>query len=147
MNDMNNPSTLIATGEITNECTCVMCDENGDPTDEITSYCYGDCWQDSLDFFGMITQELRDSNETDWWRVQNIVLWNGAVSGYFYADEVAKMLEGMAVNGSWIIRYSVFTDHIEYSLSHHDAPMGSKSSLHTVSQQEYDAIGILGIGY
>ena len=135
-------NTPIATGEITNNCTCVMLDENGERTEEPTSYCYGDCWADSVDDFTYITDELRDSNETNWWRVENLRLWNGEVSGLFHAVKVEDILHGMAVRGEWTMRYEVFADRIEYSLSHHDAPMGSKSVLRCVSDEEREEWGL-----
>lgn len=135
-------NALVATGEITNSCTCTQYDENGEPTDEPVSYCYGDCWEDSVSDFTMVTQELRESNETDWWKVSNLRLWDGDVSGYFHADKVEDILRGMAVRGEWIMRYSVYPDRIEYSLSHHDAPMGSATVLYPVSENEREEMGL-----
>jgi len=132
--------TPIATSEITNDCSCVMYDDNGEPTDEPTSYCYGDCWDDAVAFFTEVTNEFREKNETDWWKVDDIRLWNGEVSGYFHATQVEDILHNMAVRGSWIIRYSVFPDRIEYSLSHHDAPTGSTSVLRGMTQEELEQL-------
>lgn len=134
--------TPIATGEITNACTCVMVDDDGEPTDEPTTYCYGDCWEMSVDDFTEVTKDLRESNETDWWEVSNLRLWDGEVSGYFHADKVEELLRGMAVRGEWIMRYSVFSDRIEYSLSHHDAPMGSATTLRAVSDEQREELGL-----
>ena len=130
------------TGEITNSCSCVMYDDNGEPTEEPTTYCYGDCWEDSVSDFTYITEDLRASNESDWWQVDNLRLWNGEVSGYFHADKVEELLRGMAVRGDWTMRYEVFSDRIEYSLSHHDAPTGSSSVLRCVSLDDRDALGL-----
>lgn len=134
--------TIIAEGEITNDCSCVQVDEDGNPTDEPVSYCYGDCWQDSVDEFSDITRDFCENNETGWWKVTNLRLWNGEVSGYFSAYTVEGMLEGMAVRGSWIMRYKVFSDRIEYSLSHHDAPMGSLTTLTAVAEDEVERLGL-----
>jgi hypothetical protein len=46
----------------------------------------------------------------------------------------------MSVNGSWNIRYKVFSDRIEYSLAHHDAPMGSNSVLRPMTEEEYEVV-------
>ena len=134
--------TIIASGEITNSCTCVQYDEHGETTGEPSSYCYGDCWEDSISDFTEVTNDFRNNNETSWWRVENIRLWNGEASGYFHANTVEDIIHGMAVRGEWIIRYSVFADRIEYSLSHHDAPMGSTSVLRGVSEDEAETIGL-----
>ena len=132
----------VITGEITNTCTCVQYDQNGEPTDEPVSYCYGDCWQDSIDDFTEVTRDLRENNETDWWKVTGLRLWDGEVSGYFHADNVEEMLRGMAVRGEWIMRYEVHEDRIEYSLSHHDAPMGSSTVLTAISDEQREQLGL-----
>jgi len=134
--------TPIATGEITNTCTCVQVDDEGNTTDEPVSHCYGDCWYDSVDNFTYVCNDFREKNETDWWKVTNLRLWDGDVSGYFHADNVEDLLRGMAVRGEWIMRYSVFADRIEYSLSHHDAPMGSATVLTAVSDEEREELGL-----
>jgi hypothetical protein len=136
----NNTQTL--KGEITNTCTCFQYDEEtGEYTDEPVSYCYGDCWNDSVADFSEVTREFRETNETDWWKVTDLRLWNGDVSGYFHADKVEEMLYGMAVRGEWIMRYEVFADRIEYSLSHHDA-MGSNTTLTAISEEEREELGL-----
>ena len=89
----------------------------------------------------MVTEELRDSNETNWWKVKNLRLWNGEVSGYFHAKTVADLIEGMTVRSDWNMTYEVFADRIEYSLSHHDA-MGSASTLTVVSDEEREEMGL-----
>jgi len=126
-------TTTQITGEITNECTCVQ--EDGEPQ----TYCYGDCWEMSVEDFTNVTEELRKANDTDYWKVEDLQLWNRKVSGYFHADKVEDILRGMAVNGSWTIRYSVFADRIEYSCSHHDS-MGSASTLRAVTEEEYEEV-------
>lgn len=134
-------STIIAEGEITNDCTCVQIDDDGNETTEPLSWCYGDCWEQSVDDFTMITEDFRKTNETDWWKVVDLRLWNGCISGYFHADSVEELLRGMAVRGSWIMRYKVFADRIEYSLSHHDA-MGSATTLFCVTDAEVEELGL-----
>jgi hypothetical protein len=134
--------TLITEGEITNTCTCVQVDDDGNTTDEPVSHCYGDCWYDSVDDFTEVTKELRIANESDWWKVTNLRLWDGDVSGYFHADTVEELLRGMAVRGEWSMRYKIYADRIEYSLSHHDAPTGSATVLTAVSEAEAEELGL-----
>ena len=136
--------TIIATGEITNSCTCLTFEEDGETKSVDTEYgstCYGDCWEYAVEDFAMITEELRNSNETDWWKVSNLRLWSGEVSGYFHAKTVADLIEGMTVRSDWRMTYQVFADRVEYSLSHHDA-MGSASTLTVVSEEEREEMGL-----
>jgi hypothetical protein len=136
--------TIIATGEITNSCTCLLFEEDGETKSVDTEYgstCYGDCWQFAVEDFAMITEELRNSNETDWWKVSNLRLWSGEVSGYFHAKTVADLIEGMTVRSDWTMRYEIHADRIEYSLSHHDA-MGSASTLTAVSEEQREELGL-----
>lgn len=136
--------TFITKGEITNSCTCLTYEEDGETKSVDTEYgstCYGDCWEYAVEDFAMVTEELRNSNETNWWKVKNLRLWNGEVSGYFHAKTVADLIEGMTVRSDWRMTYEVFADRIEYSLSHHDA-MGSASTLTVVSEEEREEMGL-----
>ena len=134
--------TFTLKGTITNGCTCTVYDETtGEYTEELSTECYGDCWEYSVEDFTNVTQELRDSNETGWWKVSNLRLWNGEVSGYFHAEKVTDLLTGMTVRGDWTMRYEVFSDRIEYSLSHHDA-MGSASVLTAISDEQREELGL-----
>ena len=136
-------SEIVSTGTMTNSCTCTVYDsDSGEYTDEPAAECYGDCWEYLLEDFTMFTEELRDNNETNWWRVENLQLWNRQVSGTFYAKTVADIIRGMTVNSEWTVRYTVFSDRIEYSLSHHDAPMGSNSTLRAVTEDEREQWGL-----
>lgn len=127
-NTHSDTDTVLSFGEITNECTCTIYDEDSDEHFD-APYCYGECWEDSVYFFGLCTEELRNANPSGHWQVDDIRLWNGNVSGYFQATNVEDIIRGMTVNSSWIMRYRVYADRVEYSLSHHDAPMGSASVL------------------
>jgi len=130
----NNTATPVLQGEITNTCTCTVLDpetfeevldEHGEPIPTIE--CYGDCWEYALETFGMDTEEIRMANPDGWWGIENVRLWHGDVSGYAQARTVAELVQAMTVRSSWIMRYSVFPDRIEYNLAHHDAPTGSAS--------------------
>jgi hypothetical protein len=129
-------------GEITNGCTCLEYDDEvGEYTEEPAKECFGDCWQFAVEDFEMVTKDLRDSNTTGWWKVEDLRLWNREVSGYFRADDVLDIINGMTVRSEWIMRYEVFSDRIEYSLSHHDA-MGSASTLRPVPEAEVEEKGL-----
>ena len=135
--------TTTLKGEITNNCNCLTyIDENDNEVSIDDTYtCYGDCWEYSVEDFTNVTKELMDSNDTGWWKVSNLRLWNGEVSGYFHAEKVTDLLTGMTVRGDWTMRYEVFTDRIEYSLSHHDA-MGSASVLTPISDEQREELGL-----
>ena len=133
--------TPIATGEITNQCTCVTYDEDtGNWKD--SPECWGDCWTYSLEDFAEVTKELQNGNDTGWWNVKGLRLWDGEVGGLFPADDAEGILRGMTVRSDWHMRYEVYTDRIEYSLSHHDAPMGSSSTLRSVTQEQHEEWGL-----
>ena len=137
-------TTTPLTGEITNNCTCLTYEEDGETLSidaEYGSTCYGDCWDFAVEDFANVTEELRNSNETDWWKVEDLRLWSGEVSGYFHAKTVADLIEGMTVRSDWNMSYKVFSDRIEYSLSHHDA-MGSASTLTPVSEEQREELGL-----
>ena len=132
----------IYTGEITNTCTCTKYDPvTEEYTDEPSEECYGSCWDFAVEDFANVTEDLRDANETGWWKVEDLRLWNREVSGYFHATKIEDIIRGMAVNSAWIMRYEVFGDRIQYSLSHHDA-MGSNSTLRPVSEDEREETGL-----
>lgn len=122
--------------EYTNSCECM--DENPETGefDIPSAGCYGYCFDSVLEDFEEITSHLFKMNNTNFWRIANIRLWNGDVSGIVKADSPAKLLESMGVNSVWNMRGTVHNDHISYSLSHHDAPMGSSSAVYIVSEKE-----------
>ena len=127
--------------EYTNTCTCTIYDVDTDTEIEATD-CYGDCWEYTIEDFTEITRHLFDSNETNFWKVSNLRLWNGDISGFFEARNAKELIRGMSVNSEWIMRGEVFKDRIEYSLSHHDAPTGSSSVLSIVSEDEREEYGL-----
>lgn len=129
--------TFTLKGTITNGCSCVTYNEDIGEWEDAPE-CWGDCWDSAVEDFANVTETLRNNNMTDYWKVENLRLWNGEVSGHFQAKTVEDLLRGMTVNSAWTMRYEVFADRIEYSLSHHDAPMGSASVLRAVSEEEYE---------
>lgn len=126
--------------EITNTCTCEVYDAE---TDEYTDApeCWGACWDDSVEMFAEDTRTLRESNETGWWKVTDLMLWSGPVSGYFHANTVSEILDRMTVDSAWTMRYTAYDDRVEYSLSHHDA-MGSATTLTAVTEDECEELGL-----
>ena len=126
--------------EITNCCTCMDYDDDTG-ADIPAEYCYGVCWEMTVDDFSYVTEELRNSNETGWWKVTDLKLWSGDVSGYFYAEKAQDILYSMTVRSEWTMRYTAFPDRVEYSLSHHDA-MGSASTLTAVTEEEVEQLGL-----
>lgn len=136
-------SALIASGELTNGCQCLVYnDGSGDQSLDPDYTCYGDCWEFAVEDFTMLTEDFRKTNLSGWWKVTDLRLWNGNTSGYFHADNVAGLIEGMTVRSGWTMRYEVFADRIEYSLSHHDAPTGSATTLTAVTEEEAERLGL-----
>lgn len=122
-----------ATGEITNSCVCLLWNEETSDY-ETSDICYGECWNDQKYSFGLAVEHLL--GEYEWFSVENLRLWHGNVSGEFRATDVSELLTGMTVNSEWIMRYAIFSDRIEYSLSHHDAPTGSSSVLRPFAEDD-----------
>ncbi len=127
--------------EYTNTCTCRDYDMD---TDESTPSldCYGDCWEFTLEDFSNITNSLFEVNETMWWKVSNLKLWDGNHGGYGYAKDAENLLRLMTVGSEWNIKGEVFSDRIEYSLSHHDAPMGSNTVLTMITEEQREELGL-----
>ena len=135
--------TELFTGTMTSGCSCTAYDDTiGEYTNEPAAECYGGCWEWSLDDFSTCIQEMLDNAETNWWRVENLKLWDRQVSGMFHAKTVEEILRGMTVNSEWTMRYTVFSDRVEYSLSHHDAPTGSSSVLRAVTDEQREEWGL-----
>ena len=135
--------TELFRGTMTSGCSCTAYDDTiGEYTSEPAAECYGHCWEWSLEQFSQDIEEMLDNAETNWWRIENLKLWDRQVSGMFYAETVEEILRGMTVNGEWTMRYTVFSDYIEYSLSHHDAPTGGSSVLRAVTDAEREKWGL-----
>lgn len=128
------------TFEYTNTCTCRNWDEDIQEYIELSN-CYGDCWEYVLDDFNLLTIDLFDKNETLWWKISNLRLWDGDHSGYDYAMCSEDLLSIMTVNSEWRMKGKVFNDRIEYSLSHHDS-MGSNTVLTMISEKEREELGL-----
>jgi hypothetical protein len=133
--DMTTTESPVAYGELTNTCTCSVYDETND-TFIPTSECFGDCWDTELEFFGEAVKDILAQSE--WFRVEAIRLWSGDFDAIFRADNVADFVRGITVNSEWILRYQVFADRVEFSLSHHDAPTGSASVVRPLVAKESD---------
>lgn len=125
----------------TNTCTC----EDYDIETEVytpSNDCYGDCWEFTLEDFTNITKHLFDNNETMWWKVSNLRLWDGEHSGYIYAKTVEQLIRGMSIRGEWTMIGQIRDDYIKYSLSHHDSPMGSSTVIEIISEEEKIDLGL-----
>ena len=131
---------LVCGFEYTNTCTCTNWNEDTQEYIE-SSDCYGDCWEYVLDDFNLLTIDLFDKNETMWWKVSNLGLWDGNHSGYGYAKDAEELLRLMTVNSDWNIKGKVFNDRIEYSLSHHDS-MGSNTVVTMITDEQREELGL-----
>jgi len=116
-------------GTMSNNCTCAehSLDENNEPLPD-DYYCDGWCWDDALEDFSQCLSEM-GLGEVDAWEVRGIKLWNRTTGGFFRAKDTAELIRHMTVNSCWTMTWTMYADRIEYSLSHHDAPMGSSSVL------------------
>ena len=118
------------TGEITNDCSCTKYDPvTEEYTDEPSDYCHGWCFDQAVEDFANCIEHLWDLSPAHVWRVEGIQLWNRTSGGIVVAHTPLDLIRAMSVDSSWIMRWRVYADRVEYSLSHHDAPMGSASKL------------------
>lgn len=117
--------------EIQNTCICT--DEEGNYTPD----CY-DCWEDQLSDFHYAVKEFFDNNATYYFHIGGLKLWNREVEGIAECKTPLDLLNAMTVNSEWTMRYSVHADCIEYSLSHHDAPMGSASFVRHATEEQIE---------
>lgn len=139
MTDMTTTTEPMFTGEIQNTCTCTKYDPvTEEYTDEPADYCDASCWDFAVEDFANCTEHLRALAVDDLWKVEGIALWNRTVGGYFRASKVDDIIRGMAVDSMWTMRFSVYADRVEYSLSHHDAPTGSSSVLTPFTGDPYE---------
>lgn len=132
---MTTTETPTAWGELTNSCTCTVYDEGSDSFTE-SPVCFGTCYEDELYFFGECVNDFLSLSDT--FRVSGIRLWNREVGGVFEARTVSEFVRGITVDSLWTLRYQVFADRVEFSLSHHDAPTGSASVVVPVFEPEDD---------
>lgn len=126
---------VLAHGELTNTCTCSYWDE-GSSEYVPSEHCFGDCWDDALYSFGFAVEHLLAMSNR--FGVAGLQLWYGPVDGEFTATNVGDFVRGVTVNSSWTMRYSVYADRMEYSLSHHDAPTGSSSVVRPIVESDDD---------
>lgn len=125
--------------EFGNLCSCMESDDFI-MIEALQTECDGICWEMALEDFTDITSGLFDDNETMWWKISSLKLWDGNHTGYGYAKDAQALLELMTVRSDWNIKGKVFGDHIEYSLSHHDAPMGSNTVVTMITEEEREVL-------
>ena len=126
--------------EFGNLCSCMESDDFV-MIEALQTECDGICWEMSLEDFTDITSGLFEVNETMWWKVSNLGLWDGNHSGYGHAKDAEELLRLMTVNSDWNIKGKVFNDRIEYSLSHHDS-MGSNTVVTMITDEQREELGL-----
>ena len=124
-----------------NLCSCMESDDFI-MIEALQIECDGICWEMALEDFSNITSGLFEVNETYWWKVSNLKLWDGNHGGYGKAKDAEALLQLMTVRSDWNIKGKVFNDRIEYSLSHHDAPMGSNTVLTMITEEQREELGL-----
>ena len=121
-------------------CSCMESDDFV-MINAMQTECDGICWMMALEDFTDITSGFFEVNETMWWKVSNLGLWDGNHSGYGYAKDAESLLELMTVRSDWNIKGKVFNDRIEYSLSHHDS-MGSNTVVTMITDEQREELGL-----
>ena len=126
--------------EFGNLCSCMESDDFV-MIEALQIECDGICWEMALEDFTDITSGLFEVNETMWWKISNLGLWDGNHSGYGKAKDAEELLRLMTVNSDWNIKGKVFNDRIEYSLSHHDS-MGSNTVVTMITDEQREELGL-----
>lgn len=126
--------------EFGNLCSCMESDDFI-MIEALQTECDGICWEMALEDFTDITSGLFEVNETYWWKISNLGLWDGNHSGYGKAKDAQSLLELMTVRSDWYIKGKVFNDRIEYSLSHHDS-MGSNTVVTMITDEQREELGL-----
>ena len=121
-------------------CSCMESDDFI-MIEALQTECDGICWEMALEDFTDIVSGLFEVNETLWWKVSNLGLWDGNHSGYGKAKDAEELLRLMTVNSDWNIKGKVFNDRIEYSLSHHDS-MGSNTVVTMITEEQREELGL-----
>lgn len=127
--------------QYTNSCTCTYMDVDTGESIE-SDQCFGDCFEFQIEDFSNCADHLFINNETNWWRIKGLRLWDGDKNGLVHAKTPEELLRGMTVNSEWTIRGTIYADKIEYSLSHHDAPMGSHTVVEIVTEEQREEWGL-----
>jgi len=86
----------------------------------------------------MMTEGFFNGNATYYFRIGGIKLWDREVGGIVECKTPLHLIQAMSVNSGWSMRYTVHPECIEYSLSHHDAPMGSASFVRYATDEEIE---------
>jgi hypothetical protein len=131
----------IHNNEITNSCNCLTYEEDGEEKSIDTEYgsdCYGDCWDFAFEDFCQLTHEFFENNATYYFHIGGLKLWDREVSGIAECKTPLDLLNAMTVKSDWSMKYTVHADCIEYSLSHHDAPMGSASFVRHATDEQIE---------
>jgi hypothetical protein len=116
---------------ITTQCTCSW--EEGE-----TGYCSGECFDWQLCDFMERLHDFMESNSTYYFQIGGIKLWDREVGGIAHCINAVELLNAMTVKSDWSMKYTVHADCIEYSLSHHDAPMGSTSFVRHATDEQIE---------
>lgn len=123
--------TPLYAGTLSNTCTCEI------PDDSVFHDCDGLCWDFAVEDFENCISHLME--QTEYWTVSGIALWNREVGCIFRSTNVLDIIEAMTVRSSWTMNWRVFEDRVEYSLAHHDAPTGSRSELRPATDEEIES--------
>ena len=104
--------------EYTNACTCVTYDEVAGEW-ETSPECWGDCWQDQIEDFAYIVQDIIDHSNT--FKIDGFPTWYGTTTGIFDAKNAEELLLAITPrNTEWRLQVTGNLYHLTGILSHHD---------------------------
>jgi hypothetical protein len=104
--------------EYTNACTCVTYNDDSGDWEEAPE-CWGDCWQDQIEDFAYIVQDIIDHSNT--FKIKGFPVWYGTTGGMFDAENAEELLLAITPrNTEWRLQVTGNLYHLTGILSHHD---------------------------
>jgi hypothetical protein len=104
--------------EYTNTCICVTYNDDTGEWSEAPE-CWGDCWQDQIEDFTYIVQDIIEHSTT--FKIIGFPTWYGTSGGTFDASNAEQLLLAITPrNTEWRLQVTGNLYHLTGVLSHHD---------------------------
>jgi hypothetical protein len=104
--------------EYTNACICQDYDIETGEWSEASEH-ISDCWEQQLDDFAYIVQDILDHSHT--FKIEGFPTWYGTTAGIFDAKNAEELLLAITPrNTEWRLQVTGNLYHLTSILSHHD---------------------------
>jgi hypothetical protein len=113
------------TAEYSNTCSCSYEDYENDTGESApVEFCFGECWENTVQHFTNITEHLFTENNQQF-TITGFPTWRGPVNGMCSARNAEELLWAMTPErAEWRLDVTVHEDRIVANLYHHDCPTG-----------------------